>query len=67
MADATVAAIIFLSPIQDGFRQGHGGGGETNHSSRWPCDDMSKVKVGDVQEGFDDVEQSFWLFRMGRE
>ena len=56
MSDSAIVAIIFLSPVEDGFGEGERSDDEACERSNWGTQDVSLVDVGKVEDVFEDVQ-----------
>ena len=56
MSDSAIVAIIFLSPVEDGFGEGERGDDKACERSDWGTQDMGLIDVGEVEDVFEDVQ-----------
>lgn len=58
MSNSTIATIVFLRPVEDGLGQRHDSRRESDDGCGWPVSNVGEIKIGNVQESLDYIEQS---------
>jgi hypothetical protein len=58
VANSTVAAVVFLCPVQDGLGETSQGGAESDQGRRGIMRDVDLVEVGQVSKSLENVQKS---------